>query len=161
MADDSDKWSALFGKDAPRSTVPELVVNHPSKPLYSPFETRDKLHGFEVRCPSAKGNYTFFYHHILTLTINDPDCDFCSIITTNSVIRIYGRNLQPLVTALGLHTCKSFTEFHAERFASPTDSTAPFIERIEVMLPAGLSERPHGEATTQQVAFTEQQGGMQ
>ena len=140
MTDDSDKWSSFFGKDTVKARSPQLVVNHSDKTPYSAFEAQDKLLGFMVHCPSVQQEHTFFYHHLLTLTMSKPAYDFFFLMTSTSVVKIYGRNLQPLAVALGLHTCKSMTEFHSEWFLAPTDETQPFIERIEVALIKGAGE---------------------
>ncbi len=137
---DKDKWGQMFGGDAPpKSKAPELVVNQPVKPSYNAFDTQDKLLGFTVHCPSVKTGHQFFYHHLHTITFNEPDYTFLFITTSTSVIKIYGRNLQPLSTAFGLHTCKSFSEFHPDWFLDPTDDSKPFIERIEVAVLRGGS----------------------
>lgn len=140
MADDDDEidalWSTGVSKDsiAPKkSKSPTLVVHHKNTTSYSAFETKDKPLGFVMRCTAI--HYTFFYHHLLTIALNSPDDDFFTLITSNAVIQVYGRHLQPIVTAFGLHTCQSITEFSPEQFLPPSDDPQPFIEKIEVMLP--------------------------
>ena len=128
---------------------PTLVVDHKHKTPYRAFETQDKLLGFQVYCPSVQQEHTFFYHHLLTITLSKPAYDFFFVMTTTSVIKVRGHNLQPLVVALGLHTCKSMTEFHPEWFLAPTDDTQPFIETIEVALIKGAGESSHVAASKQ------------
>jgi hypothetical protein len=144
MADDIDTWASMFGKDAAKPKTPELVVNHKDKKPYSAFEAQDKLLGFSVYVPSINMMTTFFYHHLCTLTANYPAYDFLCLTTNTSVIKIYGRNLYPLSTALGLHTCKFFAEFHPDYFLDPTDESKPFISRIEVSVIRGGSEIQKG-----------------
>lgn len=134
MVDEMDKWAQLFGRDTAKPKTPELVVNHTDKKPYTAFETQDKPLGFQVYCPSVNMGHTFFYHHLHTVTVHMPVYDFMCLTTNTSVIRIYGRHLQPLSTALGLHNCKSFTEFHPDWFLDPTDQNKPFIQKIEVAL---------------------------
>src|SRR5689334_25364604 len=118
MSEDKNKWTQLFGRDAAKPKSPELVVNRTvEKPPYVAFETQDKLLGFSVHCPSVKTGHQFFYHHLHTITFNEPDYNFLFVTTSTSVIRIYGYNLQPVATALAMHTCKSFMEFHKDLFA--------------------------------------------
>jgi hypothetical protein len=147
MVDDMDKWSQLFGRDTIKPKTPELVVNHSDKKPYSAFETQDKLLGFLVSCPSVNMGHTFFYHHLHTITAHMPAYDFLALTTNTSVIRIYGRNLQPLSTALGLHTCKSFTEFHPDWFLDQADPSKPFISKIEVAVIRGGSDMSPGGGT--------------
>ena len=148
MADEDveidELWSAGVSKTTippKKSKSPALVVHHKNKTLYSAFETKDKLLGFVVRCLSTRVHYNFFYHHLLTIALNSPDDDFFTIITNNAVIQVYGRNLQPITNAFGLHTCHSIIEFSPEVFLPPSDDSQPFIERIEVMLPMPANEK--------------------
>lgn len=151
MTDGKDKWAQLFGRDTAKSKSPELVVNHEvEKPPYVAFETQDKLLGFVAHCPSTQMGHQFFYHHLHTITFNEPDYNFVFITTSTSVIRVYGHDLQPLALALGLHTCKSLTEFHKDFFATPKpDDGKPFIEKIEVALIKGAGDSQQGVASKQ------------
>lgn len=135
---EKDKWGQIFGGDAPPKTKsPELVVNNP-KPSYRAFETQDRLLGFTVHCPSVKLAHTFFYPHLLTINVHDPDFDFMVLTTSNSIIRIFGHNLQPIASALEMHTCKTIREFSKElHLPPPADDSNPFIDKIEVSLIKG------------------------
>lgn len=142
MDDDDDEidkqWSTNVSKKpiTPKKTKsPALVVDNKNRTSYRAFETKDKPLGFVVRCTSTRIHYTFFYHHLLTLALNSPDDDFFTIITNNAVIQVYGRNLQPITVAFGLHTCQSINEFSQEMFLPPSDDSQPLIEKIEVLLP--------------------------
>jgi len=143
----SPKWTDLLGGDTvPKKTTRELVVSHTPKPAYKAFETQGKLLGFTVHCSSVQTGHQFFYHHLHTITFNEPDYSFLFLTTSTSVIRIVGYNLQPLSLALGLHTCKSVTEYHPELFSpSPPDDSEPFIEKIEVSLIKGAEGIPYRE----------------
>jgi hypothetical protein len=136
MADDDDEidelWSNSVSKAATPKKSPALVVDHKN---YSAFEAKDKLLGYVVRCTSTRVHYQFFYHHLLTIALNSPDDDFFTLITSNAVIQVYGRNLQPIASAFGLHTCHSITEFSPEVFLPPSNDSQPYIEKIEVLLP--------------------------
>ncbi len=153
MADDDDEidelWSTTVSKEPiTRKKSPALVVHHKDTPHYSAFETKDKTIGFAVRCVNTRVHYTFFYHHLLTLALNSPDDDFFTLITSNAVIQVYGRNLQPIASAFGLHTCHSITEFSPEVFLPPSDDSQPFIEKIEVMLPTPPKKQERGGGVT-------------
>lgn len=137
MADDDDEidlWRTGVSKNpiTPKKS-PALVVDNKNKTEYTAFETKDKPIGFVVCCHAI--HYTFFYHHLLTIALNSPDDDFFTIITNNAVIQVYGRNLQPITAAFGLHGCSSLNEFSPEMFLPPSDDSQPYIEKIEVVLP--------------------------
>lgn len=143
--DDDDEITDLWETSITKHSItpkksPALVVDHQHKPPYCAFETQDKLLGFQVYCPSVQQEHTFFYHHLHTITISKPASDYFFLLTSTSVVKVRGRNLHPLAVALGLHTCKSMTEFHAEWFLPPTDDTQPYIEKIEVALMKGAGE---------------------
>lgn len=142
-----NKWTELLGGDTtPKKNTPELVVSHTPKPIYKAFETQDKLLGFTVHCPLSKAGHQFFYHHLHTITFNEPDYNFLFLTTSTSVIRVWGYNLQPLSLSLGMHNCKSITEFDPDLFASPPpDDGEPFIEKIEVSLIKGAEAIPQRE----------------
>lgn len=138
MADDDDEIDDLWRTGVSKKPItpkksPALVVDHKDKTLYESFQTKDKPLGFVVRCSTI--HYTFFYHHLLTIALNSPDADFFTLITSNAVIQVYGRNLQPITAAFRLHTCDSITEYSPEAFLPPSDDSEPFIEKIEVTLP--------------------------
>lgn len=135
MVDDDDEidklWRTSITGHLPKS--PTLVVAHKHKTPYTAFEPKDKPLGFVVRCHAI--HYTFFYHQLLTIALDFPDDDFFTLITNNAVIQVYGRNLQPISAAFGLHGCSSLNEFSPELFLPPTDDAQPYIEKIDVLLP--------------------------
>jgi hypothetical protein len=139
MADDDDEidnlWATTVSKKPAPTKSPALVVDPTNNTAYKAWETKDKPLGFTVRCTSIRVHYTFYFHHLLTVALNSPDDDFFSLITSNAVIQVYGRNLQPITAAFALHTCQSITEFSPEMFLPPSEDSQPFIEKIEVMLP--------------------------
>ena len=133
--DDSDlrMWDML-GQAAP----PKLVVNNATPP-YVALDTQDRLLGFTLHCHSVKLAHTFFYPHLLTITIHEPEGDFMVVTTSSSLIRIYGRNLQPIVSAFNSHTCKALREFSKELYLPPPEGEdKPFIEKMEVALIKGM-----------------------
>lgn len=135
---EKDKWGQIFGGDTLPKTKPP--VTQPLKSAYRAFDTQDRLLGFTVRCPSATLRCTFFYHHLLTIALNEPENSFLFLTTTSSVITIRGKRLQALAEALTLHTVKSITEFSKDLFtAPPPDDDQPYIEKIELELIKGAS----------------------
>jgi hypothetical protein len=132
---------------------PALVVDNKNKTPYTAFETKDKPLGFVVRCRAI--HYTFFYHHLLTIALDSPDDDFFTLITSNAVIQVYGRNLHPIAAAFGLHGCSSLNEFSPELFSPPSDDTQPYIEKIEVTLPTQPKKPERVAKSEGRQAFTE------
>ena len=118
-----------------------LVVTHDKQP-YVALETRDKVLAFVVWSASNGFRYSFGYHTISTTALHHPSADALTIITDRAVITLYGKNLLPIVMALDMHTCHSLTEFVPSEHLSPSDPTAPLIERIEVTLPRPVEKPP-------------------
>ncbi|HWV45752.1 MAG TPA: hypothetical protein VN039_07010, partial [Nitrospira sp.] len=141
--DEDDAVLQLWGLG--QAEPPKLVVNN-STPPYVALDTQDRLLGFTLHCHSVKLAYTFFYPHLLSITIHEPEGDFVVVTTSTSIIRIYGHNLQPIVSALNSHTCKALWEFSKELYLPPPgDDGKPFIEKIDVALIKG------GESMKQRV----------
>lgn len=135
--DENDAVLQLWGIG--QAEPPKLVVNNPTPP-YVALDTQDRLLGFTLHCHSVKLAHTFFYPHLLSITIHEPEGDFVVVTTSNSIIRIYGSNLQPIVRAFNSHTCKELREFSKDLYLSPAEDGKPFIEKIEVALIKGAGE---------------------
>ncbi len=151
---DKDKWGQMFGGDTLAKTkTPELVVNQPLKSAYSAFDTQDRLLGFTVRCPSAKLRCTFFYHHLLTVALNEPENSFLVLTMNSSVITLRGKRLHFLADALTLHTVKSINEFSEDLYTSPLDDEQSYIEKIDIQLIKGAGV-PQGAAAKNGEAVT-------
>ena len=142
MTDDVDEIADLWGlgqsEPKPSATIHELKptsVPQAGKPPYVAFSTKDKVYAFTIVSPSRGIEYSFFYHNLLQIVLNTPQADFVSVMTSSAFIRIFGRNLRPIASALKLRTCESFTEYSPEMFLPPADKTAPFIEALEVTTP--------------------------
>lgn len=144
MDDDEieNPWSpSVLNKPIAPKPTPALVVHNKDKQPYSAFEPKDKPIGFVVRGHAI--HYTFFYHHLLTVALNSPEDDFFILLTNNAAIQVYGRNLQAIAAAFGMHGCAAIIEYSPELFLPPSDDDQPFIEKIEVRLatPAKKPER--------------------
>lgn len=144
MAEDDETSTQFFWQAIAKPKSPELVVNHKDKKPYTAFETQDKLLAFLVYVPSATMVHTLFYHHLNDIVARIPEYDFICVTTNTTLIKIYGRNLQQLSVALGLHTCKSFSEFHPDWFLDQPDESKPFISKIEAVILRGGSDIRQG-----------------
>lgn len=141
MADDDGEdgeldalWNPAKQKTSPLPKKSlELVVAN-GREAYVALETKDKVLAFVVRSHRNGFRYSFAYHTLSITALHDPKADILTIITDRGVIDLFGKNLLPVAVALEMHTAYSVTEYSPEMHISPTDKTAPFIERIEVML---------------------------
>jgi len=142
MSDEIDEIADLWGlgEAEPKlsATIHELKPgNAPptGKPPYVALTTKDKVYAFTIVSPSRGIEYSFFYHNLLQIVVNAPQADFISVMTSSAFIRIFGRNLKPIASALKLRTCESVTEYSPEMFMQPADQAVPFIEALEVTTP--------------------------
>lgn len=140
--DEDDSVLQLWGIG--QAEPPKLVVNN-AQPPYVALDTQDRLLGFTLHCHSVKLAYTFFYPHLLTIAIHEPEGDFMVVTTSSSLIRIYGSHLQAIVMAFNSHTCKELREFSKELYLPPAEEGKPFIEKIEVALIKGGEIPKRGE----------------
>ncbi|MBS0167059.1 MAG: hypothetical protein JSR29_13310 [Nitrospira sp.] len=143
MSDDVDGitklWSIEEGEAKPSATIHELKPpkkEQPTgKPSYEAFTNKDKVYAFTIVSQSPRLEYSFFYQNLVQLVVNAPEADFLSVMTSSAFIRITGRNLKPIATALKMRTCDTITQYSPELFLPPDDNTAPFIESVEVTTP--------------------------
>jgi len=143
MSDDIDEIAKLWGigeaEAKPSATIHELKPpkkEQPTgKPPYAAFTNKDKVYAFTIVSQSPRLEYSFFYQNLLQLVVNAPEADFLSVMTSSAVIRLSGRNLKPIATALKLRTCDTITQYSPELFLAPTDTTAPFVETVQVTTP--------------------------
>lgn len=140
MADDEGEdeeldaiWNPAQPNTSPRpKNTLELVVAN-GKESYSAFVAQDRVESFVVRCANGH-RYRFFTHRLNGVEVH-PHATTLTIKTNDGVIQIYGRGLEAIDDALAMHTCRAITEFSPALHLPPTDRAAPFIERIDVILP--------------------------
>ena len=135
-------WNPAGSKASPLAKKPLALVVDNAEEAYSAFTTKDKLRGFVVECTTS--HQAFYYPHLLNVTLNHPDNTILSLMTTTAVIQVYGRNLRPILSAFRLQTCDSITEFSPKVFPPPSDKSAPFIERIEVIMSRPQEKKERG-----------------
>lgn len=147
-SDDGEKeiealWNPAKQQASPLAKKPIALVVADGKEAYQALAH----HKAPYRCavyPQSGGLYTIFAYHQL----GDIDCsenhDFVMFRTEDKFIRIYGCDLQPLVLALTLQTCKAIYAYSKDKHlpSSPHDGE-PFIDRIEITeLSAERNPRP-------------------
>lgn len=143
MTDDVDEIAELWGigkaEAKPSATIHELKPPKKEQPTgkspYAALTTKDKVYAFTIVSQSPRLEYSFFYQNLLQLVVNAPDADFLSVMTSSAFIRISGRNLKPIATALKMRNCDTITQYSPQVFLLADDNTAPFVETVEVTTP--------------------------
>lgn len=136
-SDDGDELEAKFGIGSKarlsKKTPLELVVAN-GREAYAGLVAKDRGESFVVRCVSGV-RYRFFNHRLNSIAIGDANNTSLTIMTSDGVIQLFGRNLDAIDDALALRTCATITEYSPDRYLPPTDQSKAFIERILVLLP--------------------------
>jgi len=143
MTDDVDEIAELWGigeaTAKPSATIHELKPPKKEqltgKPSYAALTTKDKVYAFTIVSQSPRLEYSFFYQNLLQLVVNAPEADFLSVMTSSAFIRISGRNLKPIATALKMRNCDTITQYSPELFLPADDNAEPFIKSVEVTTP--------------------------
>lgn len=111
------------------------MTENPTQP-YEAFERTavDNLFGFLIDSRSCGLYCGVAYHTLYSLILETtPSPNLVNIRTKTAQIRLYGRNLSPVISAVSTRTCQSITEF-VPTVHLPPPSNAPFIERVEVLV---------------------------
>lgn len=116
---------------------------------YLAFQTQDRLTGFVLYTRAMRT--TFYYSHLLNVTLEEPDLNKLYLTTTTAFITIYGQNLEPLADALTMQVVKSIHEFSKTKYtAPPPDDGKPFIDKIEVEILKPSPPKPSRERVAHQ-----------
>lgn len=126
---------------------------------YVAMVTQDKTEGFIMDCPSSGQEHYYKYHYLQPITTNKPAYNFFFFKAAGYLITVYGRNLYPIVMALWTSNCRSLTEYSPERHLTPTDNTAPFIERITVAVLKRAEDGDEADKLQEWVLSHDKQGG--
>ena len=103
-----------------------------SKEGYVAFDAKDKVNRLRIR-PANGSTRSPGYHYLLDVAYDGDHGTNVVLSYTFLMVLITGHNLQSVVFALETSTADFIQEFDPVRWAKPTDKTAPFIEKIEVM----------------------------
>jgi hypothetical protein len=114
----------------------------PSQPketdAYVAFGTKDKVFRLRIRramAPTRSPGYAY----LLDVVYDGSFGTNFVLVYTFLMVLVRGRNLQQLVFALESGMAEFIQEFDPDRWAKPTDETAPFIESIEVVVQESAS----------------------
>lgn len=109
---------------APTGTTP------PGPEQYEAFGTKDKV--FRLRIRGADDSIYAPSYNILLNPLYDKQGTHFILTYTVMMVLVRGKNLQKVVFAIENGMADFIQEFDFKRWPEPTDTTAPFIESIEV-----------------------------
>jgi hypothetical protein len=120
-------------------TTPELPPNLTEKPEpeankdglkeYQAFAVRDKVpHDLRIM-KELEESYRLDYRYYQMM--NDSNTQI-AIYCTSVIVKIYGRNLLPVASAISDRVCNAIYQFHPEAHIAPLPQE-PIIEKIEIL----------------------------
>jgi len=139
MADD---LLAKFRPSAPaptRSPEKEGSSGGGGLPAYQAFDAKDKLKRMQIRQVMAAFNSPA-YAHLLTIVSDGLHGTELGLIYTFQIVKIKGRNLQPITDAIEMGDC-AFIQDYDPRFFAPPEPNEPIIESIEIVMKDGQEEK--------------------
>jgi hypothetical protein len=116
----------------------ELVVNDaPPPPLaqkeaYLAFRKSSKRQSRLGVRPALQAWSRLHYPHLLQIIENGRWGTELVLEYNFGVVVISGRNLKEIVDAIDAETCEFIEQYDPYYYDMPTDSTAPFIEKLEI-----------------------------
>ncbi len=112
---------------------------------YAAFKAVDRRQiRLKVR-PSSGPWERVTYSYLLHMP-EDEQGTYLALIFTFMTVVVKGRNLQELAEAIGDERCEFIQAYDPKKWKKPKDTSAAFIETIEVETPAGVKETEDTEA---------------
>lgn len=103
---------------------------------YAAFDAKDKVDRLRIRRvmdPTRSPGYAY----LLDVVYDGPYGTNFVLVYTFMMVLVRGRNLQTVIAALEGGMADFIQEFDADRWETPKDPAAPFIESIEVIVQEG------------------------
>jgi len=108
---------------------------------YEAFGTADRPPPhFQIRNTKSP-TYSPSYHSLVYIAYNELFGDDMVLNFSSMLVRVTGKNLQPIADAIERHKCTFIRDFNPDFFRPPTDANAPFIEKIELVVKENLSQK--------------------
>jgi len=142
MADPLAQFRKTPQTPAPGPTTPPKDTD-----AYAAFGTKDKVFRLRIRramAPTRSPGYAY----LLDVVYDGSYGTNFVLVYTFLMVLVRGKNLQALVFALENGMVDFIQEFDPDRWAKPTDETAPFIESIEVVVQESASSVSGAETKT-------------
>lgn len=105
---------------------------------YQALRTARRPHRLNIRCHTQPAR-SLPYAALLDI-LSSPRCNsLFTLVFHHLVVHVSGRNLTPLVAAIGDHVAAVIEEYHPELFDTPGDGE-PAIEGVEVEAGKAMEE---------------------
>lgn len=123
-------WSGREREPQPDDKVVPLKRPAGDDRAYLAFETSDRaerLHIVRATQPARRPAY----HYLMDISEDQFHHSAFTLIYTFMIVEVTGRNLEPVIHAIGLGNCERIREHHAKLYDPPVDGE-PFIEKITI-----------------------------
>jgi hypothetical protein len=138
MSKDADKgnfgklWS---GREREREPQPDDKVVPLKRPAgddraYLAFETSDRAERLHILRGAAPSRFPS-YSYLLDISFDHHLQSAFTLIFTFMIVEVTGRNLEPVVQAIGMGKCQRISEYHPKLYDSPAEGE-PLIEKIQI-----------------------------
>lgn len=125
---------AAYRKTPP---APAGVVNPPQGGAeYIAYSAKDRVRRLKIR-PANAMTHSPGYNLLLDIAYDGSHGTNIMLVFTVMMVMVQGRNLQKLAFALENDMAEYIQEFDPDKWARPTDATAPVIESIEIKITEG------------------------
>lgn len=98
---------------------------------FTVMEKSEKVHRLQIRCATA-ATHSPAYSYLLDVCYDGLHGTSVILIYSFMQVKIKGKNLQALISAIEKHDCATIQDYDAHVFASPKPNEA-VIESIEVV----------------------------
>jgi hypothetical protein len=123
-------------KEAP----PPQAAPATGKPPYEAYKAQDrKPERLEIRRVLGEGHAPS-YRYLMDIAFNGSFGTEIVLIYSFMVVKIRGKNLQPVIYALLESRCDFIQDYHPDEFMPWRDMDAPLIETIEIVTGRGDKE---------------------
>jgi hypothetical protein len=111
---------------------------------YVAFAGKDRCERLEIRRKMAPARAPRYFN-LDDIAFDPVYGTNVALIFTRMVVLVRGKNLQAIIVALKSDMAEFIQEFDPDRWEMPKDTTAPFIESIEVIIHDGTAGLPDSE----------------
>ena len=97
---------------------------------YLAFETSDRAERMNIMRAAAPSRFPS-YSYLLDISFDHHLQSAFTLIYTFMIVEVTGRNLEPVVHAIGMGKCERIREYHAKLHDRPAEGE-PLIEKISI-----------------------------